>query len=88
MPRGARGALALRAQALLREKGVRVRVVSLPSFELFAAQPEAYRKEVLPPRLPVVAVEAGASLGWERYASTKVVALDRPGASAPYPEVS
>lgn len=78
--------LALRAQALLREKGVRVRVVSLPSFELFEAQPEAYRKEVLPPGLPVVAVEAEASLGWERYAH-KVVALDRFGASAPYPEV-
>ena len=50
------------------------------------SQPEAYRKEVLPPGLPVVAVEAGASLGWERYAH-KVVALDRFGASAPYPEV-
>ncbi len=78
--------LALRARELLLEKGVRVRVVSLPSFELFAAQPEAYRQEVLPPGLPVVAVEAGASLGWERYAH-KVVALDRFGASAPYPEV-
>ncbi|MGC8876035.1 transketolase [Thermus sp.] len=78
--------LALKARALLREKGVGVRVVSLPSFELFAAQPEAYRREVLPPGLPVVAVEAGASLGWERYAR-KVVGLDRFGASAPYPEV-
>jgi transketolase len=78
--------LALKARALLGERGRRVRVVSLPSFELFAAQPEAYRKEVLPPGLPTVAVEAGASLGWERYAH-KVVGLDRFGASAPYPEV-
>jgi len=78
--------LALKAKALLQEKGRRVRVVSLPSFELFAAQPEAYRKEVLPPSLPTVAVEAGASLGWERYAQ-EVVGLDRFGASAPYPEV-
>jgi len=78
--------LALKARALLQEKGVRVRVVSLPSFELFEAQPEAYRQEVLPPGLPVVAVEAGATLGWERYAR-KVVGLDRFGASAPYPEV-
>jgi transketolase len=78
--------LALKARALLGERGRRVRVVSLPSFELFAAQPEAYRKEVLPPGLPTVAVEAGASLGWERYAQ-EVVGLDRFGASAPYPEV-
>lgn len=78
--------LALKARALLLERGVRVRVVSLPSFELFEAQPEAYRHEVLPPGLPVVAVEAGATLGWERYAK-KVVGLDRFGASAPYPEV-
>jgi transketolase len=78
--------LALKARALLGERGRRVRVVSLPSLELFAAQPEAYRKEVLPPGLPTVAVEAGASLGWERYAH-KVVGLDRFGASAPYPKV-
>lgn len=78
--------LALKTRALLLERGVRVRVVSLPSFELFEAQPEAYRHEVLPPGLPVVAVEAGATLGWERYVK-KVVGLDRFGASAPYPEV-
>ncbi|WP_038045495.1 transketolase [Thermus caliditerrae] len=78
--------LALKAKALLAEKGRRVRVVSLPSFELFEAQPEAYRKEVLPLGLPTLAVEAGATLGWERYAH-KVVGLDRFGASAPYPEV-
>lgn len=78
--------LALKARALLAEKGRRVRVVSLPSFELFASQPAAYRQSVLPPGLPTVAVEAGATLGWERYAQ-KVVGLDRFGASAPYPEV-
>ncbi|GLV48316.1 transketolase [Thermus sp. LT1-2-5] len=78
--------LALKAKELLEERGVGVRVVSLPCFELFEAQPEDYRKGVLPPGLPVVAVEAGASLGWERYAH-KVVGLDRFGASAPYPEV-
>ncbi len=78
--------LALRAQGLLREEGVHVRVVSLPCVELFEAQPEAYRRAVLPPGLPVVAVEAGASWGWDRYAD-RVVGLDRFGASAPYPEV-
>jgi transketolase len=78
--------LALKAKELLGERGVGVRVVSLPCLELFEAQPEEYRKAVLPPGLPVVAVEAGASLGWERYAH-RVVGLDRFGASAPYPEV-
>ncbi|WP_337844042.1 transketolase [Thermus sp.] len=78
--------LALKAKAFLNSKGRRVRVVSLPSMELFEAQPAEYREQVLPKGLPTVAVEAGASLGWERYAQ-KVVGLDRFGASAPYPEV-
>jgi transketolase len=78
--------LALEARELLAAKGRRVRVVSLPSFELFEAQPAEYRQAVLPPGLPTLAVEAGVSLGWARYAQ-KVVGLDRYGASAPYPEV-
>ncbi len=78
--------LALRAKALLNGRGRRVRVVSLPSWELFEAQPAEYREQVLPKGLPTVAVEAGASLGWERYAH-RAVGLDRFGASAPYPEV-
>ena len=78
--------LALRAQVLLQAEGIPVRVVSLPCWELFETQAEEYKEAVLPPRLPKVAVEAGASLGWERYAN-RVVGLDRFGASAPYPEV-
>ncbi len=74
--------LALAAQDLLAERGVPVRVVSLPCFEAFAEQDDAYRSEVLPSGLPVLAVEAGASLGWERYADD-VLGLDRFGASAP-----
>ncbi len=59
-----------------------VRVVSMPSWELFAEQPDSYRDEVLPPGVPTLAVEAGVSLGWDRYADD-VVAIDHFGASAP-----
>jgi transketolase len=78
--------VALAARDLLAEDGVSSRVVSLPSFELFEEQPQSYRDDVLPPRIEArVCVEAGASLGWERYAGTRgaIVALDRFGASAP-----
>jgi len=57
-------------------------VVSLPSWDLFALQPEPYRHEVLPPGVARLAVEAAASFGWERYADD-VVAIDHFGASAP-----
>jgi transketolase len=62
--------------------GLTVRVVSMPSWELFAAQPDEYRDAVLPPDTPTLAVEAGVSLGWDRYADD-VVAIDHFGASAP-----
>ncbi|RMH01901.1 MAG: transketolase [Chloroflexi bacterium] len=79
--------LALAAQSLLADKGVAARVVSMPSWELFDAQPEAYRHEVLPPHIEArVSIEAGVTLGWERYvgAKGKAIGLDRFGASAPY----
>ena len=64
--------------------GIAVRVVSFPSWELFEQQDEAYRESVLPKRVTArLAVEAGATLGWERYASA-VIGLDHYGASAPY----
>ena len=59
-----------------------VRVVSMPSWELFAEQSEAYRESVLPPGVPTLAVEAGVGLGWDRYADA-AVSIDRFGASAP-----
>jgi transketolase len=65
---------------------VRARVVSLPSWDLFALQSSSYRDEVLPPAVPSLAVEAAASFGWERYADD-VVAIDHFGASAPGAEV-
>jgi transketolase len=65
---------------------VRARVVSLPSWELFALQSRHYRDEILPPGVARLAVEAAASFGWERYADD-VVAIDHFGASAPGAEV-
>jgi transketolase len=59
-----------------------VRVVSMPSWELFEQQDEDYKESVLPVDLPTVSVEAGVRLGWERYADV-IVSIDRFGASAP-----
>jgi transketolase len=79
--------LALEAQGLLMSEGIAARVVSMPSWELFEAQPQAYKDAVLPPQVTArVAVEAGVPFGWERYVGTlgEIVALNRFGASAPY----
>ena len=70
------------ARELLEARGLSVRVVSMPCWELFAEQPSDRRHAVLPPRAPKLAVEAGTSLGWERYADASV-SIDRFGASAP-----
>jgi transketolase len=83
---GSELAVAIEAAERLDGDGIRARVVSMPSWELFAAQDEAYRDAVLPPGLPSVSVEAGISQGWERWVD-RSVAIDRFGASAPGPEV-
>jgi transketolase len=78
--------LALDAAKLLASEAV-VRVVSMPSWELFDRQSAAYRAEVLPEKCAVkVALEAGTTLGWEKYVGAKgrMVGLNRFGASAPY----
>jgi transketolase len=78
--------IALEAGRLLQEKGIASRVVSLPSWELFDCQPEAYRIEVLPPEIKKrLSVEAASPMGWERYVGTegKVIGISRFGASAP-----
>ncbi len=78
--------LALAAARRLAGRGIGVRVVSLPSWELFAAQTAAYRDRVLPPELPQrVAVEAASPLGWERFVGSQggILALGGFGASAP-----
>ena len=79
---GSEVSLCLDAARLLAEAGTRVRVVSLPSWELFADQGDAYRDEVLPPGVPVLSVEAAATFGWERYADD-AFGIDHFGASAP-----
>jgi transketolase len=83
---GSEVSLALAAQAALGKEGVRARVVSMPSWELFHDESPEYRETVLPRAVPRrLAVEAGATLGWERWVGPAgtVVGLDRFGASAP-----
>ena len=79
--------LAIEAKLKLNEQGMKVRVVSMPSTNVFDNQPEDYQESVLPKNITRrVAVEAGATLGWYKYVGThgKVIGLDRFGASAPY----
>jgi transketolase len=77
--------LALAAREKLETLGVRARVVSLPCWNLFDAQPSEYRQAVLPPEIPMLAIEAGVSLGWRPYVGPgiAVIGVDRFGASAP-----
>ena len=83
MASGSEVGLILEAAQKLADEGKGVRVVSFPSWELFEKQDEAYRESVLPKSIQKrLAVEAGSSLGWERYA-TSVIGIDRFGASAP-----
>jgi transketolase len=83
---GSEVALALAAQDELRSEGIAARVVSMPSWELLDAEPEPYLESLFPSGVPVVAVEAGVSLGWERFAD-RTVSVDRFGASAPGAEL-
>ncbi len=82
---GSEVALVMDAQAQLQTKGIAARVVSMPSCELFDAQPNTYRHSVLPPEVPTLAVEAGLSLGWYKYVGAQgdILGLDRFGVSAP-----
>jgi len=75
--------LAVEARKVLEAQGIPTRVVSMPSWELFEAQPKSYRDEVLPPSIQArVSIEAGITTGWQRYAAT-CIGLDHFGASAP-----
>jgi transketolase len=83
---GSELSLAMEARAELTGEGIRARVVSLPCWERFAAAPKAYRDEVLPPsEARRVSIEAGVSMGWDRWVGSEgaIIAIDRYGASAP-----
>jgi transketolase len=77
--------LALAAREKLAKQGAQVRVVSMPSIEVFTRQPQTYRGEVLPGGVPRLVIEAGRTLGWRSYfeATDAFVGVDRFGASAP-----
>ncbi len=83
---GSEVSLALEARKALTAEGIPTRVVSMPSWELFSAQDAAYRETVLPAAVRArVSIEAGSTLGWERYVGSDgvVIGLDHFGASAP-----
>jgi transketolase len=83
---GSEVSLALEAREKLERGGISTRVVSMPSWELFARQDPAYRDQVLPASVPArLSIEAGAKLGWERWVGDRgdSIGLERFGASAP-----
>jgi transketolase len=83
---GSEVALAVGAQAELAKINIRVRVVSLPSWEVFDAQTQSYRDSVLPPQVSKrLAIEAGVAQGWHKYVGDKgrVISIERFGVSAP-----
>jgi transketolase len=87
---GSEVTLVMDARELLEKEGRRVRVVSMPSWELFGAQSQTYRDEVLPPSITArLAVEAASPLGWERWVGLHgdILGLTRFGASAPYTDI-
>jgi transketolase len=86
---GSEVSLAIEAADLLADEGIMGRVVSLPSWKLFAAQPAAYQDSVLPPDIPRIAVEAGVGMGWERWVGPagKIISIEGFGASGPYQTV-
>ena len=87
MASGSEVALIVDAGFRLAAEGVNVRMVSFPSWELFAAQDREYRERVLPPDVVIrLAVEAGVAQGWERWVGARgaIISLERFGASAPY----
>ena len=87
---GSEVALCVAAHDLLGQEGVRSRVVSLPSWELFDRQDQAYKDAVLPPSVRArVSVEQGSTLGWERYVGStgRAVGMRTFGSSAPLKEL-
>lgn len=84
---GSELSVALEAYEKLAAEGIAARLVSMPSWDLFEKQPQAYRDDVLPPKVTArLAIEAAAPLGWDRYVGAEgdVIGMTRFGASAPY----
>jgi transketolase len=79
---GSEVSLCVEAYEQLSAAGIQANVVSMPSWDRFAAQDAGYQDDVLPAGLPVLSVEAGVTFGWERYADESI-GIDRFGASAP-----
>ena len=77
--------LALESREALIKKGIKTRVVSMPSWELFEEQSRQYKERVLIPKVPKISIEAGVSIGWSKYLGDKgaSIGLNRFGASAP-----
>jgi transketolase len=86
---GSEVVIAIAARDLLQKDGIPTRVVSMPSFELFDEQPEAYQEQVLGPNTVRIAVEAGIRQGWDKYLDRKdgFVGMKSFGASAPYEQL-
>jgi transketolase len=87
MASGSEVALIVDAGTRLASEGVRVRLVSFPSWELFESQPSDYQNEVLSEQVPLrIAIEAGVRQGWDRWIGSKgkMLGIERFGASAPY----
>ena len=82
---GSEVSVVLGAKELLKNDGIKARVVSMPSWEIFKEQPEDYRKEIIPEDIPKVVVEAGVSFGWKEIVgdNSYIIGIDRFGASAP-----
>jgi transketolase len=88
---GSEVSLAMDVRQILQAKGVRARVVSMPCWELFDAQPQSYRDEVLPPAVTArMSIEAGATMGWAKYVGDRGFAfgIDHFGTSAPAADVA
>jgi transketolase len=81
--------LALAVRQKLEAQDVQASVVSLPCWNIFDKQPEEYQNRVIPPEIPILAIEAGSVLGWRPYVGphAAVIGIDRFGASAPGDQV-
>jgi transketolase len=86
MATGSEIALALKAQEQLAQEGIQARVVSMPSWDLFEAQPDEYKEQVLPSSITArLSIEAASTMGWDRYVGWQgaILGIDHFGASAP-----